>query len=199
VVSGTFALIKLKFMPTHQKQLLKARGTIIHILCWITFFIISTMTAPGYAERSQQDFIYQFFFTVQIAAFFYINYILLIPKLLAKRKFLLFIILFIILIFVFSCISELSFFKHLTFPNHGTIPMEHGRPLMKFRRDPTSFDPFRGLIIYTIIFILIFKNEFCPGQITFIPFKRRNSTRFFNFTVNPRPIHGTNESKHGKH
>jgi two-component system, LytTR family, sensor kinase len=141
-------------MLTNQKQSLKARGTIIHILGWITFLIISTLTAPGYSERSLHDFIYQFFFTVQIAAFFYINYFLLIPKLLAKRKFLLFIILLIILIFGFSFISELSFFKHLNIPNHGTIPMEKGQPPMEFRRDPNSFDPFRGLIIYIIIFII---------------------------------------------
>jgi two-component system LytT family sensor kinase len=141
-------------MPTNQKQLLKVRGIILHIIGWITFIVISTMTAPGYAERSQQDFIYQFFFTVQIAAFFYINYILLIPKFLAKRKFFLFIVLLIILIFGFSCISELSFFKHFNLPNHGAIPMEHGRPPMGFPRDPTSFDPFRGLIIYAIIFII---------------------------------------------
>jgi LytS/YehU family sensor histidine kinase len=32
--------------------------------------------------------------------------------------------------------------------------MEHGRPPMQFHRDPISFDPFRGLIIYTIIFII---------------------------------------------
>jgi two-component system, LytTR family, sensor kinase len=141
-------------MQIDQKRFLKIRGVILHILGWLTFATISTMTAPGYAERSQQDVIYQIFFTLQIAVFFYINYIILIPKFLAKRKFLLFIILFIILIFGFSCISELSFFKHLTFPNHGTIPMEHGRPPMRFKRFPTSFNPFRGLVIYTIIFII---------------------------------------------
>jgi len=141
-------------MSLDQKRILKIRVIIIHVICWITFIVITTMTAPGYSERTQQDFIYQLFFTLQIVAFFYINYFFLIPKLLAKRKFLLFIILLVILIFGFSCIGELSFFQHFNHPNHGTIPMEHGRPPMEFHRDPPSFNPFRGLIIYIIFFII---------------------------------------------
>jgi hypothetical protein len=141
-------------MRIDQKRFLKVRGIILHIIGWVMFIIITIMTAPGYSERTLQDFIYQLFFILQIAIFFYINYLFLIPKLLAKRKFLLFTVFVIIFIFGFSCISELSFFKHINFPNHGTIPMEHGRPPMQFHRDPTSFDPFRGLIIYTIIFII---------------------------------------------
>jgi LytS/YehU family sensor histidine kinase len=36
----------------------------------------------------------------------------------------------------------------------GRPPMEQGHPPMEFRHGPPSFDPFRGLIIYTIIFMI---------------------------------------------
>jgi len=138
----------------YQKQLSKSINILIHIIGWIGFIIISIITAPDFPERYQQNILIRLIFPLQIVAFFYINYLLLVPKFLIKRKFIIYFTLAIIVMFCFSCIGELNpLFRpvpvrpHDLPPGFGGIPPDH-------QMFHPYFNPFRGFFIYTIILIL---------------------------------------------
>ena len=139
----------------HQKELKRSINIIIHIAGWIGIAIISLLITPGFNEKNISDYLFQLILILQIAAFFYINYFVLVPQYLVKRKIILFIALAIILMFCFSLIGEISFNYHLRSMKFEPYHIKNMPPKPNgFHRDPFGFDPFRGFFIYLIVFIV---------------------------------------------
>lgn len=145
----------------------KVVSLIIHIGGWIGFLIINIFSAPDFREKDNIEILVQALFTFEIAVFFYINYLILIPKFLTRKKFLIYLGLVLIMIFIFSSISELNFllsdnnsFGGRHFKEAGgqmPPPPEFGRPHnspMDFGFFSPGFNPFRGIFIYFIVFII---------------------------------------------
>ena len=138
----------------NKKQLSGYINIIIHIAGWLGFIIISIITAPDFPERNQQNILIQLIFPLQIAAFFYINYLLLVPKFLIKRKFIIYFVLAIIAMFCFSCIGELfPLFRPVPVRPHN-LPSGFNGVHPDHQMFPLHFNPFRGFFVYTIILIL---------------------------------------------
>jgi two-component system, LytTR family, sensor kinase len=136
-----------------ERRLSGIVNIIIHIAVWTGIIVILLFNIPEDRQIDINDYLFNIVLTALLAGFFYINYFLLVPKFLFKRKFILFFSLIIILILCFSCLSELSFtclIMNNIKPEHFDTANEH----MNFHKHPPSFDPTRRFFTYFINFVV---------------------------------------------
>lgn len=145
----------------------KIISTIIHIGGWIGFLIINIISAPDFRNKDNSEILVQAIFTFEIAVFFYVNYLILIPKLLTRKKFLIYTGIILVMIILFSSVSELNFLisDNHSFGNKGfndssippPPPPDFDRPHhgpMEFGFFTPGFNPFRGVFVYFMVFII---------------------------------------------
>ena len=152
-------------MPFFKKymQSKKIPGIVIilaHIISWIGVLTLLNFFSTPFPKRNQNDVYTQILIILTIISFFYLNYFFLIPQFLAKRKFILYIIIILFSITLFTYTGEFILFLNRT-NNTEQNAEQRVSEFKKFNEErgqhphpPRKSSASRGFSIFLITFLI---------------------------------------------
>lgn len=149
-------------MPFFKKymQSKKIPGIVIilaHIISWIGVLTLLNFFSTPFPKRNQNDVYTQILIILTIISFFYLNYFFLIPQFLAKRKFILYIIIILFTIPLFTYTGEFILYLNRTINTEQNATQRESE-FKEFREQhphpPKKSSASRGFSIFLITFLI---------------------------------------------